>query len=151
MNLQRLIFKRSLYSNLGYEKLRSKLSSRIGLNLKLGLITKNEINLYYLKDVYTKNGLDRIPACEIKIVNKETTSEKTKVIFKLAGFYVFFAAIIPMLFIAILYFGNAPILYEPLAIYPFLYLFLLYIHTDQSNRFAKDLQQLENEGEYQSS
>lgn len=147
MNFKKLTFKTDLYSSLTFDELKTKLSSRIGTHFKLGFINSEEINLYYLKDVYTHHGFDRIPACEIKIFNKVQQEKKTKIIFQIAVFYLVFTAFIPLIFIGILYITNAPILFEVLYAYPILYLILMYIHTDQSNRFKKDLVNLEKTGE----
>ena len=144
MKMDMITLSRYFYTTLDFEELKDRLKGKIGVNYKLGLIDSEEISVYYLKDRYTENGLDRVPTCRIDIKNKKQEDGRIRIKFTIADFALITIGLIPIIFILIMYFANAPIpFYYGLGLYPILYLVLLFILSDQSDKFKTDLIELE--------
>lgn len=137
--------RRNFYTTLDFDEIKDRLKRKVGTNYKLGLINNEEISLYYLKDRYTENGLDRIPTCKIEIKNEKQENGRIRIKFAIAEFSFVLVGLIPVVFMLILYFAKAPIpFYYALGLYPILYFVLVFILTDQSGKFKTDLEELEN-------
>lgn len=141
-----LVLRRVFYTALDYNELKSRLKRRTGTNFKLGVIDKEEISLYYLKDWYTENGMDRVPLCQMEVRNKKESDGRIRIKFSIATFALIVLAFIPVTVSLILYFTNALIpFYYPLGLYPVLYFVLQVALVNQVDKFELDLRQLEAE------
>lgn len=141
-----ITLRRDFYTTLDFNELKDRLKRKVGTNYKLGLIDNEEISVYYLKDRYTENGLDRIPTCKIEIKNKKQEDGRTRIKFAVAEFSFILVGLVPVIFMLILYFAKAPIpFYYASGFYPILYLVLIFILSDQSDKFETDLKELEKE------
>jgi hypothetical protein len=129
---------------LDFNELKDRLKEKVGTNYKLGLIDNEEISLYFLKDRYTENGLERVPTCKIEIKNEKQEDGRIRIKFAIAEFSFILVGLIPVVFMLILYFAKAPIpFYYASGLYPILYFVLVFILTDQSDKFETDLKKLE--------
>jgi hypothetical protein len=146
MEIDAMSLSRYFYTTLEFNDLKDRLKMKIGTNYKLGVIDNDEISIYYLKDWYTENGLDRVPTCKIEIKNKKREDGRVRIKFTVAKFTLVAIGVFPLISMAIFYFLKAPFpLYDPLALYPILYLVLLSTLSDQSHNFQMDLRKLETE------
>jgi hypothetical protein len=143
MNFDRFKLSKAFYTRLDYAQLKDRLSGRIGLNFKRGVIDNDIIFLYYLKDAYTNNGLDRVPFCCLEIKNEIAPDGLTRVDFSVANFAIIIWSIFPILFSILIWTaGEIPILYA-LVPYPVLYSILYALFSNQADKFEKDLKELE--------
>jgi hypothetical protein len=134
------------YTTLDFDDLKDRLKRKVGVNYKLGVIDNDEINLYYLKDAFTENGLDRVPTCEIEIKNQKQADGRVRIKFAIAKFTIVVLGLVPIILMLIFYFAKTPIpFYYPVGLYPILYLVLLFVLSDQSDKFQADLRELEIE------
>ena len=144
MRMDIIGLRRYFYTTLEFNELKDRLKGKIGTNYKLGLIDNEEISIYYLKDSYTENGLDRVPTCKIEIKNTKQADGLVRIKFTIAEFAFIVTGLIPVIFMLVLYFANAPIpFYYASGLYPILYLVLVFILSDQSDKFKTDLKKLE--------
>jgi hypothetical protein len=146
MNIDALILGRNFYTTLDYNELKTRFKRRIGANFKLGYIDYDEISLFYLKDWYTENGMDRVPFCQLEVRNKREADGRIKIRFSIATFALILFALVPVAFMLVLNFTNAPInFYYALGLFPVLYVALQIAISKQADRFELDLRQLEAE------
>ena len=146
MIMHTLILRRNFYTTLDYNELKTRLRRRIGTNFKLGSIDHDEISLYYLKDWFTEKGMDRVPFCQVDVRNKKEADGRIRIRFGIAAFALIVAAFVPVVFILILHFTNAPIsLYIPIGLYPVLYFVLQVALSTQADKFELDLRRLPTE------
>jgi hypothetical protein len=76
--------------------------------------------------------------------NKTQEDGRVQIRFTIAEFYLVAIGLIPLIFAMIFYFTKAPIpIYFPLGLYPILYFILVYILSNQSDKFYTDLKELE--------
>lgn len=141
-----LILRRIIYSTLGYDELKARLKRRIVTNFKLGLIDDEEIILYYLKDWFTENGMDRVPLCQMELKNKKEADGRIRIRFSIATFNLIVIAVVPVTLMFIFYFSKAPIpFYFLLGLYPSSYFVLQVALANQADKFELDLRRLETE------
>jgi hypothetical protein len=146
MIMDTLMLRRNFYTTLDYNELKARLKKRTGTNFKLGLIDNEEVSLYYLKDWYTENGMDRVPFCQLEVRNKKEANGRIRIRFNIATFALIVVGFVPVAFMLILYFTNVPIpLYYPLGLYSVLYLVLQVALSNQADKFELDLRRLEAE------
>jgi hypothetical protein len=146
MIMDTLMLRRYFYTTLEYNDLKTRLKRRFGANFKLGFIDYDEISLYYLKDWYTERRTDQVPFCQMEVRNKREEDGRIRIRFRVATFALIAVAFLPVFFMVIFYFRNAPIpLYYPLTLYPVLYFFLQVGMSKQADRFESDLRRLETE------
>jgi hypothetical protein len=144
MIIDKLKLSRFFYTTLDFNYLKDRLKRKIGVSYKLGIIDNEEITIYYYKDIYSGEGLDVIPTCKIEIKNKTQEDGRVQIRFTIAEFYLVAIGLIPLIFAMIFYFTKAPIpIYFPLGLYPILYFILVYILSNQSDKFYTDLKELE--------
>ena len=87
MNLQFLLFRTKLESELNFDELRSGLVKNIGRRFHKGLVGKDVISLYYLyDDIYPKMGMQRMPTMQLMIERNETKNGKQIIHFKRANY-----------------------------------------------------------------
>lgn len=128
MIINTLMLRRNFYSSLDYDELKARLKRKTGTNFKLGIIDKEGIRLYYLKDWYTENGMDQVPLCQLEIRNKQEADGRIKIRFSVATFAILGITTIPLALMSIFYFTNELILfYYPLGLYPVLYFVLQFV------------------------
>jgi hypothetical protein len=137
---------RDYYTTLDFYELKDRLKRKVGTNYKLGLIDNKEISLFYLQDSYAKSVLDRVPTCKIEIKNEKQEDGRIRIKFAITEFSLILVGLIPVIFILILYFAKAPILfYSALGVfYPILYSSLVLLLRGQSDKFETDLKRIEN-------
>ena len=141
-----LILRRIIYSTLDYSELKVRLKRRIGTNFKLGLVDNEEIILYYLKDWFTENGMDRVPLCQIELKNKKEADGRIRIRFSIATFNLIVIAVVPVTLMFIFYFVKAPIpFYFLFGLYPASYFVLQVALANQADKFELDLRRLETE------
>jgi hypothetical protein len=76
----------------------------IGTNFKLGLINNEEMSLYYLKDWYTENGMNRVPLCQMEVKNKKEADGRIRITFSIATFALIVIAFVPLILLLIFLF-----------------------------------------------
>jgi hypothetical protein len=138
---------RDYYTTLDFNELKDRLKSKVGTNYKLGLIDNEEISLFYLKASNGKSVPDRVPTCKIEIKNEKQEDGRIRIKFAITEFSLVLVGLIPIIFILILYFAEAPrpFYYVSGVFYPMFYSSLVFILRDQSDKFETDLKGLENE------
>ncbi len=137
---------RDYYTTLDFNEPKDGLKRKVGTNYKLGLIDNQKISLYYLKDSYTKISLDRVPTCKIEIKNEKQEDGRIRIKFAISEFSLIIVGLIPVIYILTLYFAKAPTTLYTVSggLYVILYSSLVFILTDQSEKFETDLKRLEN-------
>lgn len=141
-----LLLRRIIYSTLDCNELKTQLKRRIGINFKLGLIDNEEIILYYLKDWFTENGMDRVPLCQIEVKNKKDADGRIRIRFSIATFNLIVIAVVPVTLMFIFYFVKAPMpFYFLIGLYPASYFALQVALSNQADKFELDLRRLETE------
>jgi hypothetical protein len=147
MIMDQLMLRRNFYTTLDYYELKTRLKRRTGTNFKLGLIDNEQISLYYLKDWYTENGIDRVPLCQMEVRNKKEGDGRIRIRFTIATFALVIIAFVPVILMTLFYFTKAliPFYYYPLGLYPVLYFVLQVAITNQVDKFELDLRRIEAE------
>jgi hypothetical protein len=139
-----LFLRRNHYTTLDYNELKIQLKRRTSHNFKLGFIDNEEISLYYLRDWYTENGMDRVPFCRVEVKNKIDADGRIRIRFRIATFALIAAAFFPIALMFIFFFTNPSIpFYYLLGLYPVMYFFLQIALADQGEKFELDLRKIE--------
>ena len=90
--------------------------------------------------------MDRVPLCQVDVRNKKEVDGRIKIRFSIATFALVVITFIPVTFMSIFFFTNAPIpFYYPAGLYPVLYFVLQVALTNQLDKFELDLRRLEAE------
>lgn len=136
MDLNILLLRRKITTSLDFNQITDFIKTGTKKKFKSGLITDEVIKIYFNKDGHGPFGDGRIPYCQI-IVYKSISNEIT---FKIADFALILFALLPIVFMLIFHFTDAPIpIFYTLYFYPFLYLMLMVRLDTQFDSFKTEL------------
>ena len=142
MRFRLAILTKTIHSTLNFEQLALELKESIGVSYKMGEIDRKSIHLYYFKD---KLGLDRIPPCEIQVLNKKDDLP-VDITFGLATHFIVFGYFWPVLFTIIFLFNDILSDAYPFVIFIFalVTIAMFAAFNDQSGKFENDIKTLES-------
>ena len=140
-----------IQTSLPFEVLYQKLKSVVGERYKRGYMDKDWISLFYIDSHHYTVGMDKIPMCQIRIENNHKPDGPTEIEFRMAPYVIIMWIVIPLAtafgfayFVASL--GEMQILIPIfIAIIFVAYLFLVFYHSQQSERFLRDIEKFEME------
>ena len=134
-----------IHTSLSFDILKECIKSRLGIKYKLGIIDKEQISVYFQKDAYTENGLDRVPFCKIRIKRGDHENGKLTIRFSVARFALIPIGLLPLILAVFFYFLQEPfpIMYILGVYYPLVYFILLVQFSNQSDKFIQELREIE--------
>ncbi len=148
MELQQLIFRSKLSSNLDFDYLKQRLEGRVGKRIHKGHIGKNYISLFYFADTINEQmGLNLIslPTFQIIIDQSLVEEDKQLIRFQFATFalIIFICVIVGINAWFILYRESRPLI--GLLVSAFLYTLVQIIFQWQRGCFIEDLMDIEQQ------
>jgi hypothetical protein len=135
-------FSNEYYSMKDFSEIKVWLQPRIGRTVQLGVIRKNQIFVYYDKNLLSELGISQIPLIKIEILNEKDTNGLTRIKFR----YSRMVMVLPLFVL----FGGAGISYlssqvtvlHVLGSLVILHFGLRFEFQTQARRFKKDFQEM---------